>query len=444
MQMRLKLFHEGKAPLANGHRRDTLLFLSDEEFESNHGFIQWAFPTNEKSTSNFTAPTLDLESAIWLAENSGFVTFLENMTVRLLEFLQRNRHWVKSHDHNHLRISRAIKSIRILHSYELANWFYERVLEFAGNAEETMPKAYAIWAQKLSKLHDFSAGSFIGLAIGDALGAPVEFCRRGTFPEVTEYRSGGKFDLPAGAWTDDAAMSLCLAESLINQEGFDAQNLLEQFSKWLEFGENTSTGISVGVGQNTLRTLGEFRRNGTLTAQKFGSKNDGNGSLMRVTATALYANTSLENARALASLQSQTTHASDIADECCQFLAELICRLVQGQEYKAAKRFSMSHEWSYPLHSILETEYAGTEPHGIKSSGYVIDTLQSALWAVENSSSFEETVLKAVNLGDDADTVGAVAGQIAGAIYGYSSVPNKLKNGLAKERKLYITSQFLN
>ena len=131
--MRLKLFHEGKAPLANGHRRDTLLFLSDEEFESNHGFIQWAFPTNEKSTSNFTAPTLDLESAIWLAENPGFVTFLENMTARFLEFLQRNKHWVNSHDHNHLRISRAIKSIRILHSYELANWFYERVIEFAGN-----------------------------------------------------------------------------------------------------------------------------------------------------------------------------------------------------------------------------------------------------------------------------------------------------------------------
>ena len=150
---------------------------------------------------------------------------------------------------------------------------------------------------------------------------------------------------------------------------------------------------------------------------------------MRVTATALYANTSEMR---LASLQSQTTHASDIADECCQFLAELICGLVQGQEYKAAKRFSMSRELSYPLHSILETEYAGTEPHGIKSSGYVIDTLQSALWAVENSS--WKRLLKAVNLGDDADTVGAVAGQIAKR--GYSSVPNKLKNGLAKERKV--------
>ena len=81
MQMRLKLFHQAKAPLANGNRRDTLLYLSDEEFESNHGFIQWAFPTNEKSQHNFTAPTLDLESAVSLAEDPEFVTYLENMTV---------------------------------------------------------------------------------------------------------------------------------------------------------------------------------------------------------------------------------------------------------------------------------------------------------------------------------------------------------------------------
>ena len=104
----------------------------------------------------------------------------------------------------------------------------------------------------------------------------------------------------------------------------------------------------------------------------------------------------------------------------------------------------MNNEWSYPLHSILETNYVNTQPDLIKASGYVVDTLQSAIWAVENSSSFEMAVLKAVNLGDDADTVGAVTGQIAGAIYGYSSIPEKLKIGLKKERELYVTSQFLN
>lgn len=444
MQMRLKLFHYARAPLANGNRRDTLLHLSDEEFESNHGFIQWAFPSNEKSYHNFTAPTLDLESAMVLAEDQEFVTFLENMTVRFLEFLHRNRHWVKAHDHNHLRISRVLKSIRLLHSYELASWFYQRVLEFAGEAPVIMPKAYSIWQEKLAPKHDRGAGSFVGLAIGDAMGAPVEFCRRGSFSEVTEYRAGGKFDLPAGAWTDDTAMSLCLANSLIEFSDFDAKDLLERFSGWLEFGENTSTGISVGVGQNTLRTLGNFRRHGTLEAEKFGARNDGNGSLMRVSSTALIADGSLEIARELASKQSRTTHASDIADECCQFLAELLCRLTEGQGYEAAKQSAMKQEWSYPLHSILELDYRGEHPHGIKSTGYVIDTLQSALWSIENSHSFEDAILKAVNLGDDADTVGAVTGQIAGAIFGYSEIPNALKDGLIAERKLYVTSQFLH
>ena len=444
MHERLQKFHEAKAVLANGYSRDDLLLLSDQEFESSHGFIQWAFPTNEQSYNNFSVPILDVDSAIYLSENQKFITFLEDMTARFLQFLKRNRHWIRSYDHNHLRISRAVKSIRLLHSYELAHWFLETVTGFAGDPLDIMPNSHAIWTQKLSRIHDVTAGSFVGLAIGDALGAPVEFCRRGTFQEVSEYRSGGYFNLPSGCWTDDTAMSLCLAKSLIINRELNTEDLLGRFSNWLEHGENTSTGISVGVGQNTLRTLGDFRRNGTLKAEKVGLRNDGNGSLMRLSSAAFFRNNSIENARALASLQSRTTHASDIADECCQFLAELMCRLRQGQDDDTAKQCCMNNEWSYPLHSILETNYVNTQPDLIKASGYVVDTLQSAIWAVENSSSFEMAVLKAVNLGDDADTVGAVTGQIAGAIYGYSSIPEKLKIGLKKERELYVTSQFLN
>ena len=118
MQLKLKMFHEGNAPLANGHTRDSLLRLSDDEFESNHGFIQWAFPTNEKSYHNFSAPVLDLKTATWLANNDSFCEFLEEMTARFLQFLADNSHWRRRHDHNHLRISRAIKSIRLLHSWE--------------------------------------------------------------------------------------------------------------------------------------------------------------------------------------------------------------------------------------------------------------------------------------------------------------------------------------
>ena len=444
MHTRLKLFHKAKAPLAGGFRRADLLKLSDEEFESNHAFIQWAFPTNEQSYHNFNVPELDLESAVELAQDQLFVTFLEDMTARVLEFLKRNKHWVRIHDHNHLRISRALKSIRLLHSWELGNWFYCQVLAYAGDAQSVMPKAYSIWEQKLSKKHDCSAGSFVGLAIGDALGAPVEFCRRGTFQEVTDYRAGGKFNLPAGAWTDDTAMSLCLAQSLINEDEFNPRDLLERFSRWLEFGENTSTGKCVGVGQNTLRTLGDFRRSGNLQAAKVGLRNDGNGSLMRLASVAFYADAPLEKVREVANQQSKTTHASDIASECCQFLPELVRRLSEGQSYSDAKEKCTEHDWSRSLKSILEQDYLTVKPDEIKAEGNVIDTLQCALWAVENSKSFEEAVLKAVNLGDDADTVGAVTGQIAGARDGYSNIAHHLKVGLLLERQLYVTSQFLN
>ena len=282
MQMRLKLFHEARAPLANGHRRDTLLLLSDEEFETNHGFIQWAFPTSKPSQNPTNAPVLDLESAVWLAEKDDVARFLEDMTTRFLEFLKRNDHWKGKYNHNHLRISRALESIRTLHSYELAKWFHETVLKLAGDAVSNLEAANEHWLPKVSQCHDRVAGAFLGLAIGDALGAPVEFQRRGSFEPISGYREGGKFGLPAGAWTDDTAMALALANSLIECHGFEARNTLQKFSNWLEYGHFTSTGKAVGVGQNTLRALGEYRRTGTLQAVKFGKKNDGNGSLMRV------------------------------------------------------------------------------------------------------------------------------------------------------------------
>ena len=155
----------------------------------------------------------------------------------------------------------------------------------------------------------------MGLAMGDALGAPVEFSPRGTFAPVTAYRSGGRFKLPAGAWTDDTAMSLCLAESLIKNDGLNVTDLLDTFCDWAETGSNTSTGIAVGIGQNTLRVLGDYRRNGYLKALRFGAKNDGNGSLMRLAPVACYACPDIDKSRVLASQQSRATHASHPADQ---------------------------------------------------------------------------------------------------------------------------------
>ena len=444
INLKFRMFHKGNAPLADGFRRNELLSMSDELFESKHGFIQWAFPTPEQSRQVSNAPALDLDTAVWLAESTDVSEFLEAMAVRFLEFLAAHDHWRSSYDHNHLRISRALQSLRILHSWELADWFYGKVKELAGESFHLMDAANIHWAHHTSPIHDRIAGALVGLAIGDALGAPVEFSPRGTFAPVTAYRSGGRFKLPAGAWTDDTAMSLCLAESLIKNDGLNVTDLLDNFCDWAETGSNTSTGIAVGIGQNTLRVLGDYRRNGYLKALRFGAKNDGNGSLMRLAPVACYAYSDIDKSRRLASQQSRATHASNPADQSCQLLAELLCRLIEGQAFDEAFQ-SVSHgDQGQAVTSLFNHNYETQSVDDVVASGYVIKTLHAALWSVINTDDFEAAVLKAVNLGDDADTVGAVTGQIAGALYGHSAIKKHLKQGLVDERKIYVISQFLS
>ena len=138
------------------------------------------------------------------------------------------------------------------------------------------------------------------------------------------------------------------------------------------------------------------------------------------------------------------THASTIAEESCIYAAELIFELLSGAKLSDAVGQINSADWCDPISSALEMELTGFSDVGIRSTGYVVDTLQASIWATLNSNSFEEAILKAVNLGDDADTVGAVTGQIAGSIYGYSNIPSHFKSGLVNERDLYVLSQFID
>ena len=440
---KLQDFHMERTLLSSGHRRADLLKLTDAEFERHHGFIQWAFPTPEKSYNNFSSPLLDLGTAIWLSEDAESTNFLEQMTVRFLQFLKNNDQWKASYNHNHLRITRVIHSLRILHSFELALWFHEQVINLAGDSYGLMERPRAYWDAQSSVLHDKIAGSMLGLAIGDALGAPVEFTPRGGFPFVEGYQEGGRFHLPSGAWTDDTAMALCLADSLIHNDGFDAEDLLQRFCKWAEHGENSSTGISVGIGQNTLRALGDFKRTGRLEAEAFGAKTDGNGSLMRLAPAVCFASHDLETAMNLAATQSRTTHASAIAEECCRFSAGLIFKLLHGADYETAKVDTLAFGWCDELIEALGFPLTGVDDGLIPSGGYVLDSLRAALWCIENTHSFKNAVLLAVNLGDDADTTAAITGQISGAIHGYAAVQESLKMGLMGERRLYVTSQLL-
>lgn len=279
---------------------------------------------------------------------------------------------------------------------------------------------------------DRAMGTMIGLAVGDALGAPVEFQRRGTFPEVRIMLGGGYFRLPPGAWTDDTAMALCLADSLAHDPRLNERDLLDRFLRWLEAADNTSTGVCVGVGQNTFRRLMDYKRKGAVSASRT-ARADGNGALMRLAPVAVRHWRDISQARDVAARQSLATHCSVASSGACEITAMLLCRLIAGEPWSDAVRQSCGEVEGPELEPIRSMWWATAGRDAISSTGHVLRTLEAALWAVETTETFEDAVIRAVNLGDDADTVGAVAGQIAGARYGRSAIPERWTTVLAKE-----------
>lgn len=274
-----------------------------------------------------------------------------------------------------------------------------------------------------SATRDRALGAFVGLAIGDALGAPVEFCRRDTFEPVTGMRAGGYFELPVGAWTDDTAMALCLAESLLEHPQLDLKDLLDRFCLWASKGANTSTGVCVGIGQNTLRVLGNYHRNGELFAPETRQKSDGNGAIMRLAPVAVRHWRAPFEAKRIAVQQSRATHYSDLSAGACEALASALCTLISGDAWEQASKPDPADHWPESIKAIALENWDERDRDSIHSTGFVVHTLEAAMWAVDTTSSFAAALLKAVNLGDDADSVGAVAGQLAGARYGLSGIP---------------------
>ena len=283
-------------------------------------------------------------------------------------------------------------------------------------------------------------GCMLGLTIGDAMGAPVEFMKRGTFEPITGYRSGGKFRLNAGEWTDDTAMALCLAQSLIDSNGFDPIDQLNKYLEWIDTGYMSCTGKMVGLGKTCWRSLFNYRRKGQPYTDIKSEKFSGNGSLMRLAPICIYYANNLDLAVHYAALSSKTTHGSPIAVDCCRYFAYVILKLVHGVEKDTL--FSDSfvsdvHKYftDEPLHealnSIIQCEYISKGVDEIQSSGYVIHSLEAALWSFYHTNTFEEAILKSVNLGDDADTVGAITGQLVGAYYGVDGIPDKLLRRLS-------------
>jgi ADP-ribosylglycohydrolase len=276
---------------------------------------------------------------------------------------------------------------------------------------------------------DRALGCLLGLAVGDALGTTLEFTGRDDRLPLTDMEGGGPFRLQPGEWTDDTSMALCLADSLIAGGRLDQRDLMERFVRWWRGGENSHNGRCFDIGITTREALRRFRETGDPVAGSTDPNRAGNGSIMRLAPVALRWADDPAQAIAAARAQSVTTHGAPAAIEACAVLAGILVEAIATGDKAAMLRPRSADEPA--IAAVAVGSWRGKERHEIRSSGYVVHTLEAALWCVDRSESFSEAVLLAANLADDADTVAAVTGQIAGALGGKSAIPQGWLDRLA-------------
>ena len=293
----------------------------------------------------------------------------------------------------------------------------------------------------------------IGHAIGDALGVPVEFASRAELDNapVTDMEGYGTYPVPAGAWSDDTSMSLCTMDALIKY-GLDYDRIMVNFGKWYYNDGFTPTGEMFDVG-NTCSTAIEnyvvYKKHYTMCGLN-GERDNGNGSLMRIHPMVLYlANRDmpLQAKMDIIHTTSALTHAHMRSKIACGIYAFVLWRLLKDNN-KASIIYGLKDAEEYYKSEPEAIHYKNIfdfiDPDNVhrmlrdkvKSTGYVVDTLEAVLWCILNTKTYKDCVLKAVNLGDDTDTVAAVAGGLAGALYGYDEIPQEWKDTLAKRNEI--------
>ncbi|WP_051471428.1 ADP-ribosylglycohydrolase family protein [Patulibacter minatonensis] len=324
---------------------------------------------------------------------------------------------------------------------------------------------------------DRCRGALLGLAVGDAIGTTVEFSMPGSFPPMTDMVGGGPFGLPAGAWTDDTSMALCLADSLLARRAHDPADVLARYVRWYRHGERSSTGTCFDIGIATRQALERFERTGDPRSGLAFPDAGGNGVLMRLAPLILAFGHSREAAVDATGRESDATHGHVGARDAARVFAALLADALDG----GGRDGVLGPDAPFLPLAELDAEVAvvaggsfraggdagsgadgdgnasgrdagdggpgsagsdrveatggddqgarpsgvGAVPPGIAGRGFAPKSLEAALWAVWSTRSFADAVLAAVNLGDDADTTGAIAGQLAGALYGAEAIPDR-------------------
>lgn len=299
-------------------------------------------------------------------------------------------------------------------------------------------------------------GALLGLTAADALGVPAEFRSRSVLERnpVTEMFGYGTYNQPPGTWSDDSTMTWCTVESLALQEKCDTEDMAGRFVRWLTHGYMTPYDELFDIGNATREALERYRTEAVWA--KFAGltheQSNGNGSLMRILPIAFYARKMQAAERdEVVSEVSSITHRHPRSILACQIYVETALKLSEGQSAENAYRETVAainerHAEHAELHTferILNGRLADLKRDEIRSSGYVVDTLEAALWCLLTTDDYREAALKAVNLGEDTDTTAAVAGGLAGMLYGEHSIPSEWLSQIAKLDELReLSSKF--
>jgi len=301
-------------------------------------------------------------------------------------------------------------------------------------------------------IQDRYQGALLGLAVGDAVGTTLEFERPGTFEPITDMVGGGPFGLAPGQWTDDTSMALCLAESLVEQQAFDPVDQMKRYVRWWREGYLSSTGAFIDIGGTVRSALSHFESTGEPLSGSTDPYSAGNGSIMRLAPVPLFFASDPEKAIMVSGMSSRTTHGAQTAVDACRYLGGLIVGAVQGaskeellsDHYSPVPGYWKAHPLCAEIDAIASGSFREKEPPGIKGSGYVVESLEAALWAFHHGNSFKEGCLLAVNLGDDADTTGAVYGQLAGAFYNIEGIPEAWRTRVVMQAKILAFADALH
>lgn len=292
-----------------------------------------------------------------------------------------------------------------------------------------------------------------GMAAGDAMGVPVEFVHREVLAQdpIKDMTHGGTHNQPAGTWSDDTSMTLCLLDSMARTGKLDYTDIMNNFVRWEENAEFTAGGITFDIGNTSSIAIERFK-NG-VEAMECGGRGEGdngNGSLMRIAPMALWLarhpekdmDTCMEEVHKISAL----THAHPRSKMACGLYVLVLMYVLQGRDLKDAIRTGLKHGLDYygkkkeyakeitKFNRLIMDSFASMPEKNIKSGGYVVDSLEATMWCLLNTEGYKEAVLKAVNLGSDTDTVAALTGAVAGLAYGYESIPKRWLNKSLKGR----------